>query len=202
LIWRRCGLSLIIALAGSKKAVIGGDRRVITFFGGSESIEEDLYSGKITNDAELISKAKEKKVDLIVSDDRIKVWAAGDVLVGEVTEISPKLERRRRIYLVPGMYLLAEITGTSAQIREYEKGCMILGNMVTQRIAGEMIMQARQRVSEDLIRQILLETGQRTASVSKSHIILKTDSKPKVDREALLKALQDDCIKSGWSLMK
>ena len=51
-----------------------------------------------------------------VTDGREKVWRHGDVLVGEVTEISAKLERRRRIYLVPGAHLIVDVAGEEAKI--------------------------------------------------------------------------------------
>ncbi len=95
-------MSLIIALAGSREAVIGGDRRCITFLGGCPELEDELYSGRIRNDRELLAKAKALKATLQVSDGKDKVWRRGDLLVGEVTEISSQQERRRRIYLAPG----------------------------------------------------------------------------------------------------
>ena len=96
-------MSLIIAVAGSKEAIIGGDKRSITFLGSCPELEQELYSGKLKTDEEMLNRARELGSSLQVSDGREKVWRRGDVLVGEVTEISSALERRRRIYLVPGL---------------------------------------------------------------------------------------------------
>ena len=109
-------MSLVVALAGSREAVIGGDRRSISFLGSSERLEEELYSGEIRNDRELIARAKELNASLQVSDGREKVWRRGDLLVGEVTEISAQLERRRRIYLAPRGSLVVDITDSEAKI--------------------------------------------------------------------------------------
>ena len=51
-------MSLVVALAGSREAVIGGDWRSISFLGSADRLEEELYSGEIRNDQELIARAK------------------------------------------------------------------------------------------------------------------------------------------------
>ena len=103
-------MSLVIALAASREAVIGADRRVITFLAPCLKLEEELYCGQIENDQELLDRARNWGASLQVSDDREKVWRRGDLLIGEVTEISTKLCRRRRIYLAPGASLQVDIT--------------------------------------------------------------------------------------------
>ena len=108
-------MSLVIALAGSREAVIGGDQRCITFLGSCTQLEEELYSGRIKNDEALLARARELGATLQVSDGREKVWRRGDLLVGEVTELSSRLERRRRIYLAPGARLEVDITGREAR---------------------------------------------------------------------------------------
>ena len=52
-------MSLVVALAGSNEAVIGGDRRSISFLGSFPVLEEELYSGRIKNDQELLTRARE-----------------------------------------------------------------------------------------------------------------------------------------------
>ena len=212
-------MSLVIALAGSREAVIGADRRVISFLGACPVLEEQLYSGRIRNDEDLKARAGELRASLQVSDDREKIWRHGgvggvdsDVLVGEVAEISPRLERRRRIYLAPGAYLIVEIRGGEAEITgRGNTGCTVFGNRFTQRLAGEAVARAGGRVSEDLIRAILTKAGEMTASVSREHMVLKSDTLRGAARPhgadnandagaALLAALQEDCRKSGWRL--
>ena len=194
-------MSLVVALAGSQEAVIGGDWRSISFLGSCKRLEEELYSGQIRNDQELIDRAKELNATLQVSDGREKVWRCGDLLVGEVTEISAQLERRRRIYLAPGGTLVVDITGSEAKIRSTGKtGCIILGNQFTQTLAGDEVRRAKGRVNGDMIRNILTLAGNSSASVSRQYTLLRTDVKQSDPNESLLKALMEDCEKSGWRL--
>ena len=194
-------MSLVVALAGSREAVIGGDWRSISFLGSSERLEEELYSGEIRNDLELIARAKELNASLQVSDGREKVWRRGDLLVGEVTEISAQLERRRRIYLTPGGSLVVDITGSEAKITSTGKiGCIVLGNRFTQKLAGDEVNKAKGRVNEELIRNIMARAGNSSASVSRQYTVLRTDIKQSDPKEALLMALKDDCEKRSWRL--
>ncbi|VVB72534.1 Uncharacterised protein [uncultured archaeon] len=194
-------MSLVIALAGSKEAVIGGDRRAISFLGSSPRLEEELYSGKIKSDQELKARAKELKASLQVSDGREKVWKQGELLVGEVTETSASLSRRRRIYLLPGAHLIVDITDLNARITGKGKvGCVVLGNRFSQALAAEEVARAGGRVSEALIKSILTKAGEMTASVSREHIILCSVALKPDPSAALLKALEEDCRQEGWRL--
>ncbi len=194
-------MSLIIALAGSRVAVIGGDRRSITFLGSCPELEEELYSGLIRNDRELLARAGELNATIQVSDGKEKVWRRGDLLVGEVTEISSKLERRRRIYLAPGARLEVDITDQEARIRSQSGvGCVVFGNRFTQELAGSSVASAGGRVDEGLIKRIFALAGEKTASVSREHMVLKSDRLPSDPNRTLRKALEEDCQKSGWML--
>jgi hypothetical protein len=105
-----------------------GDKRSIAFLGSCPALEDELYSGKIKDDKELVARAKDLGASLQVSDGREKVWRRVEgkregrgkedenLLVGEVTEISLSSDRRRRIYLTPGAYLMADISGGEAKI--------------------------------------------------------------------------------------
>lgn len=204
-------MSLVIALAASREAVIGADRRAIAFLGPCLRLEEELYSGQIENDQELADRARELCASLQVSDGREKVWRRGDLLVGEVTEISLKLCRRRRIYLAPGASLQVDITswedagtesaGGEARIRAWDGvGCIVFGNRFTQKLAYEEVGRAGGRVNEALIKSILEKAGERTASVSREHIVLRSNARQPDPKAALLKALEEDCKESGWRL--
>lgn len=81
-------MSLIIAVIGSREAIIGGDRRRITFLGSCFDLEQELYSGELKTDEDLLKRAKELGASLQVADGKEKVWLQGDILVGEVTEVS------------------------------------------------------------------------------------------------------------------
>ncbi len=125
----------------------------------------------------------------------------GILLVGEVTEISLSSERRRRIYLAAGAYLMAEIAGGDAKITGQGRSCcIVLGNRLTQRLAGEMIRDAKGRISKDLIQSIFAKVGSRTASVSRTHAVLSADVLLSDPVSALQAAFHDDCRKSGWRL--
>jgi hypothetical protein len=210
-------MSLVIALAASREAVIGADRRAIAFVGPCAKLEEELYSGQIKNDQELADRARELCATLQISDGREKVWRQGDLLVGEVTEISARLSRRRRIYLTPGASLQVDITsgedagaakgaggkcaGGEAKIRAWDGvGCIVFGNRITQKLAYEEVGRAGGRVNEALIRSILVKAGESTASVSRGHIVLHSLVKLSDPKAALLKALEEDCKESGWRL--
>lgn len=208
-------MSLVIALAASKKAVIGADRRAIDFFGECPLLEEELYSGQIRDDRELLARARDLGAVLQISDGREKVWQRGDILVGEVTEISASLERRRRIYIAPGASLQVEVRsgkaeesgsgsgclGGEARISAWGGvGCTIFGNRFTQKLAAEAVSLAGGRVDEALIKSILIEAGKRTASVSLEHTILCSNARTADARADLLKALVEDCKESGWRI--
>jgi hypothetical protein len=194
-------MSLIIALAGSREAVIGGDKRCITFSGSCPQLEDELYSGRIKNDEALQARAGELGAILQVSDGKEKVWRIGDLLVGEVTELSSRRERRRRIYLAPGASLEVDITDREARIRARGGvGCVVFGNRFTQELAGSSVANAGGRVNEVLIESIFALAGERTASVSRQHTILKSDRKPSDPNGALQKALREDCQKNSWRL--
>ncbi|MGV8175520.1 MAG: DUF2121 domain-containing protein [Methanothrix sp.] len=206
-------MSLVIALASSRKAVIGADRRAIAFLGSCQALEEELYSGRIRNDSELADRAEKLGAALQICDGREKVWRRGDILVGEVTELSSRLERRRRIYIAPGASLRVDIkAGEDAGLRPEAPrgearitawggvGCTIFGNRFTQKLAADEIALFGGRVDERLIESILQKAGERSASVSREHTILSS-SAAKIDPRAdLLAALLEDCEESGWRL--
>jgi len=206
-------MSLVIALAASRHAVIAADRRAILFLGSCPSLEAELYSGQIKDDQELEARAEAFGAVLQVSDGREKVWRRGDVLVGEVTELSPQLQRRRRIYIAPGASLQVEIkSGLEAELELESKGgearikawggvgCTVFGNRFTQKLAAEEIARAGSRVDLSLIQRIFQKAAERTASVSREHTILKSNVVRADARAGLLAALQADCEECGWRL--
>lgn len=169
--------------------------------GSCTELEEELYSGKIGSDQELVDRAKALGASLQVADGREKVWRRGDLLVGEVTEISPRLERRRRIYIAPGAHLIAEIEGREVRVTGSGKvGCVVFGNRFTQKLANEGVSGAGGRVDEALIREIFAEAAARTASVSREFTLLRTDIMLANPERETVRALEEDCRKNGWRL--
>ena len=199
-------MSLVIALSASRKAVIGADRRAISFLGSCPQLEEELYSGRIKDDRELEARAKETGVVIQISDGREKVWRRGDILVGEVTEISAQLSRRRRIYVAAAASLQVDITSGNGsdgtvKIRAWGGvGCIIFGNRFTQKMAADEVALAGGRVNEALIEAILSKAGERTASVSREHTVLSSDASLSDAKAVIFRALIEDCRESGWRL--
>ena len=103
--------------------------------------------------------------------------------------------------MLPAASLEVDITGSEARIRARGGvGCVVFGNRFTQELAGSSVASNGGRVNESLIRSIFALAGERTASVSREHVILKSDKKPSDPGAALQKALEEDCQKSGWRL--
>jgi hypothetical protein len=194
-------MSLIIAVAGSREAIIGGDKRSITFLGSCLELEQELYSGKLKTDEQMLSRARELGSSLLVSDGREKVWQRGDVLVGEVTEISPALERRRRIYLVPGAYIMADITGKEAKVIGKGKvACMVFGNRFTQDQANHGVKNVKGKIDAGAVKAILDDISRKTPSISPEHCVLSTDVQQPNPEATVQDALQEDCQRCGWRL--
>lgn len=197
-------MSLVVAFAGKNKAIIGGDRRSIAFFGGAEALEEELYSGKIRTDEELKKRAEDLGSMIQISDGREKVWKrkGGEVLVGEVTEISLDSQRRRRIYLVAGGYLLVEISGKRAEISKDGKSTLvILGNRFTREFAHQRLGTTGKPPDLSSMKSLFEEARRATASISPDFTIL-TSEKICSDPEAVLvRALREDSEEMGWELL-
>ncbi|NYT02183.1 MAG: DUF2121 domain-containing protein [Methanosarcinales archaeon] len=193
-------MSLVIAYAGSKEALICGDQRSITFAGRSEALEEELYSGRIAGDGELERRARELDTWIRVTDQGEKVWRRGGLLVGEVKDISPASQKRRRVYLTPGAFLMADIVDGQARVTgRGGSSAVVLGNQFTRSLANSMLQSCRGDV-EKTLRAIMDQAGQKTASVSRGYAILSTSVRQPDPEGALVRALEEDCQESGWQI--
>ncbi|HPE63674.1 MAG TPA: DUF2121 domain-containing protein [Methanothrix sp.] len=193
----------MVAFAGKKRAILGGDKRSIAFFGRAEALEEELYSGRIRTDEELRRRAEELGSNIRISDGREKVWKWGDggVLVGEVTELSVESQRRRRIYLVPGGYLLVEIAGKKAEVSKRGKSTLvILGNRFTREFAYQRLGATGKPPELSSMRSLFEEAMEATASVSPDYTLLTSDEVNPNPEAVLLRALREDCEEGGWEL--
>jgi hypothetical protein len=126
-------MSLVIGFSGASGAVIGGDMREILFLGRDSSVailEQELYSGIITSDWQLKQRAVDLDVALSIRDDKVKIREEERVLVGEVTESDAGVLKRRRLYLVPGEYAIADIIGGQFRLisRAGRSSFIVLGN--------------------------------------------------------------------------
>ena len=191
----------MVAYSGKDRAVMGGDRRSISFFGEAGALEEELYGGKIRTDEDLRKRAEELGSKIAINDGHEKVWKRGDLLAGEVTELSIEKQRRRRIYAVPGGYILVDIDGQKAEItKRGTSALVILGNRFTRDLAFQRLGSGRKPSDEASFKALFEEVGRTTASVSPDFTILTTDCKKPDPEAALLRALREDCREGGWEL--
>lgn len=196
-------MSLVVAFAGKNRAMIGGDRRSIAFFGGAEDLEEELYSGKIRTDEELKKRAEDLGSMIQIADGREKVWKRkdGEVLVGEVTEISLERQGRRRVYLVAGGYLLVEISGKRAEISKRGRSTLvILGNLFTREFAYKRLGAAGKSPDLSSMKSLFEEARRATASVSPDYTLLTSERVPSNPEAVLVRALREDSEEMGWEL--
>jgi len=192
-------VSLVIAFSG-REAVIAGDRRSIAFAGDCRLLEEELYSGRIHDDVELLRRAGELSATIYISDGREKVWRDGDVLVGEVTEVSASSSKRRRVYVTSGAYLIVDVVDGNARISgRGGASLIILGNRHTRDAAGKAL-QGLGKISADAIARVMEEVSARTATMSKEHTLLKITAHHKDPASILMQTFSRDCERMGWRL--
>jgi hypothetical protein len=186
-------VTLVMAFIGENGAVMGGDRREITFLGdraSMEHLEGELYSGDIVTDEELHRRAGELGVEIRVRDDKVKVKVTEreGVLVGEVTSLEGGVLRRRRLFASGGSYAIVDTEGPSAT-RKGSGGAgnfVVLGNERTKAVARRCIAEGWKGGSLGDARGLIARTMERaakeTASVSRGFILLETAERANVGR--------------------
>ena len=184
-------VTLVMAFIGENGAVMGGDRREITFLGdraSMERLEGELYSGDIVTDEELHRRAGELGVEIRVRDDKVKVTERDGVLVGEVTSLEGGVLRRRRLFASGGSYAIVDTEG-SAATRKGRGGAgnfVVLGNERTKAVARRCIAEGWKGGSLGDARGLIARTMERaareTASVSRGFILLETAERADVGR--------------------
>jgi len=176
-------MSLVVAFTGRETAVMAGDLREMLMQGpdaGIRTFERELYQGSIMSDDSLMQRAGELGIRLIVRDDKCKVSEREGVLIGEVTESEGELVRKRRLYAVPGAYAIADIEPGRFDLRSRGEGStfVILGNEITKEIAHGIIRTTwKEGTLADaigIILQIMQTAASRTASVSRTFMLLQT----------------------------
>lgn len=190
-------MSLVLAFTGSEGAVIAGDLREILMQGSDEAIsgfEDELYSGQIMTDSDLMSRAVEMGIILRLRDDKCKVSDCGGILMGEVTESEGGRVRKRRLYVACGSYAVVDIEDDIPVLKQKGSGSsfIVLGNEVTKRIAYGMIRSEwKNGTFSDAVRlviHIMNTAPSRTASVSRAFAILQTRKRTDLDIGKLLSA--------------
>jgi hypothetical protein len=164
---------------------MAGDRREM-FLSGDEAstrtLEEELYSGKIRDEAGLYGRARDLGVVLSIRDDKCKVQERDGVLVGEVSESDGGSRRTRRLYVSCGYYVIADSYGRGE--KEVSRGTascfVVLGNRVTQEVANRCIASYWKAASggpADALRVIMItmqEAASLTPSVSRDYTLVQT----------------------------
>lgn len=174
-------MSLIIAYVGKKGCIMASDKRRIAYFGERnkrEELEEELYSGLITNDDELKQRAEELDINLKISDDATKIRYIENVIVGEVSSRSTNETRRKRIYGTSNGYQIIEMLGS--EITHSEKGesaIILFGNKISKSIANDLISKMWKpsvslKYMGEIFEDILNEVASKTPSLGKKYDIM------------------------------
>ena len=179
-------MSLVIAFIGAQGAVMAGDLREITTRGdaiATQTLEQELYTGRIVTDADLKRRAEELGIALSIRDDKRKVRPRDGILVGEVSESEGGVVKQRRLYTTVGEYALAEITGAAFRLTGSggAGNFVVLGNQITQQISHACISELwKNGTITDAIRIIILSmerASAATASVSALYTVIQTPAK-------------------------
>ena len=179
-------MSLIIAYVGKKGCVMASDKRRIGYFGDKKNLNElenELYSGIITNDDELSDRAEELGISLKIADDASKLKIIGNTIRGEVTTKGVYETKRRRIYGTTYGYQIVELLGSETKSRKAGKnGVIIFGNKYAKQMA-ETIVKRKWKASQSLrymgeiFEEIIQEVALKTPTVGKNIDVLQQQPK-------------------------
>ena len=165
---------------------MASDKRRIAFFGDSlarEKLEQELYSGEISTDDELLNRASDLGVSLKITDDATKIKIVEEAIMGEVTTRGTHETKRKRIYGITNGYQIIEIIGSKVTSRESGEGSIIIfGNKVTKQLANKLLNAYWEpsyslKYMGDIFQKVLNEISQKTPSVSKDSDVLFTQYK-------------------------
>ena len=204
-------MSLVILFTSEKGAIISSDKRVIDFYPGPRSkadkLERELYNGSIKTDSELEKRAEELGVNIQIRDNKKKIKSKEGVLIGEVTSFACGAFKRRRIYAIPGYYLMIEVINGKVE-RKGEGGSafVILGNEITKKEANKTIKEEwngkrKIKININEIEKVLKKTmencSRKTASVSVEYDLIK--SLKKIKKEDLMEIFNADAQENNWN---
>ena len=170
-------MSLIVTYIGSKGCIMAGDKRRIGFYGSPEAretLEDELYAGKIKTEEDLINKAEKQGINLKISDDTTKIREMDNVLVGEVISRATHETKRKRIYAISGAYSMVELTGSNIDtVKSGGRSIIVYGNKYTQELAEKTIKKYwKPKMKfvdvERIMELVMSEVAENTPSVSKS----------------------------------
>jgi hypothetical protein len=200
-------MSLIVLFTSKKGAIISGDKRVIDFYPASkcEKLEEELYNGGIITDYELKKRAGELGVNITIRDNKKKIASKEGVLTGQVTSFEQGELKLRRVYSVPGYYLIIDVVKGKVEMTTEEDGSafVILGNKITKREAYATIKKEwngrpDMMEIEGVIKKAMENCSNRTASVSKEYDLLV--SVEAAEKGRVMELLREDAEKNRWTV--
>jgi len=176
-------VTLVMAFVGASGAVMAGDMREIGFLGDKAAVgrlEEELYSGALATDGDLLQRAAELGVRLAIRDDKAKVSEGEGVLVGEVTSLEGGVLSRRRLYASAGSYAIVDIVGPAVTVRGRggASNFLVLGTELAKAVANRMIRERwRDGTLEDaagiLVRSIEAASAA-SPSVGRNFLVVQT----------------------------
>lgn len=187
---------------GSKGCVMVGDKRSIGFLGDErqrELLEEELYSGEIKTEKELLQKAGQLHLKLNISDDGEKIRNIGDVLVGEVKQRTPFETKRKRIYATTNGYHLVELSGSRIQkVQSGKSSIVVFGNKISKEMANKAIeshwkSKINLKGIEEIFINVMEDVAAATPSVSPQYDISMTH--PQIDHNKAMELIRNTIIK-------
>jgi hypothetical protein len=193
-------MSLVMAFIGRQGAVMGGDTREIITSGDivtTETLEDELYQGKIKTDEELRQRAGDLGISLVIHDDKRKVALRDGILVGEVGETAGGITRTRRLYATAGEYALAEISGDTLRLTAQGKGgnFVVLGSPVARQVAHSCIREKGKICTlHDAIRIIILSmerSSKASATISRTYEMIQTPER--VSLSGIIERDRNEC---------
>lgn len=191
-------MSLIIAYMGKKGCVMASDKRRIAYFGDKDNrelLEQEIYSGTLTNDTELYNRAEELDIVLKVSDDASKIKTVEDVVVGEVSSKGTSETKRKRIYGTTNGFQIVQLSGS--EIISVEKGSssiILFGNKITKKLASEALNKKWKasfslKYMGELFGEIIEDISSKTPSLGKQYDVLIKN--PKLSKDETQKYLDN-----------
>ena len=179
-------MSLIIAYVGKKGCVMASDKRKIGYFGDKENLaklEDELYNGKIDNDADFKTRAEELGISIKITDDATKLKVVGNCIRGEVSTKGTFETKRRRIYGTTNGYQIVELLGSETKYRKAGKnGIIVFGNEHAKQKA-ELLIKREWKASQslrymgDIFAAIIAEVALKTPTVGKNVDVLQQQPK-------------------------
>ncbi|MBP5699713.1 MAG: DUF2121 domain-containing protein, partial [Methanobrevibacter sp.] len=156
-------------------------KRRIAYFGSKEErelLEQEIYTGEITNDEELRARAEELDISLKITDDATKVKSLENVAVGEVSSRGTMETKRKRIYGTTNGFQIIELTGSEIVNRKRgESSIIVFGNKITKSLANEMLKKRWKpsfslKYMGDIFGQILDDISKKTPSVGTKYDVV------------------------------